>query len=101
MSLDPCRVEWIDSHAQVVHISSSASTRRPALATELSIHRHQIAHRAAGAELSQAEFLLLALDRAAQYVAVEREHLVEIYNSEHHVIDLSYTDHDMNLESGG
>jgi hypothetical protein len=99
MSLNGCRVEWFDPQAEVVHVATRARRGAAASAAEHAIYRNEVDERAASAKLSQSDLCLLAFYLATQHVAIEPQHSVQIDNSEHDVIDLSYVDHDMNLES--
>src|SRR5262249_1768710 len=93
MRLDRSGVEGLDAQAKLVHVSPPSAWRSPARAAQYSIHHHKVDERAAGPELRQADLFLFPLYFTTQHVAIEAEHLVEIDNTKHNMIDLPYLDH--------
>ncbi len=77
----------------MVDIARLGARRRAAHASQLAVDRHQVDHRTAGAQLHQADFILTALDRAAQHLAIKTHHALQPRHAQHDMVDFTNVNH--------
>jgi len=83
-----CRcVERFDTQAKVIEVATLASRRGAALAAELAGDRHEVDQRGAGPQLDQADVVEPPFDPAAECVAIETQHAVEVDDAQDEVIE--------------
>ena len=80
-------VERIDAQAQVVEVACILARGRAATPAEFSIHRDDVDHRCARAQVAQAEVVAPARDFAAQYLSIEGFGTVEVAHAQHQVVE--------------
>jgi hypothetical protein len=80
-------IEWFYPKAEMIQIVSFFARSCAASPTEFAIYGHQIEQRATSTELNQTDLILTTLDRAAEHLAVEANHAVEVDNAEDKMVD--------------
>src|SRR5690606_21600475 len=80
-------VERLDRETEVIEVAPLAPRGRPAPSPDRAVHRDQVDQRAAGAKLDEPDLVPPPLDGAAEDVAVEGEHPVEVPDAQHDVVD--------------
>ena len=93
MSADGVLVERLHSHAEVIHVPALPPGSLTAESPEFTVHRNQVDERTPRPQLNETEFVLPTLDGAAEHVAIEPEHPVEIDDAQNDVVDLTNADH--------
>src|SRR2546426_9288779 len=76
----------------MIHVPAVAAGCRPTLRTQLAVDRNEIDERAPRAKLHESEVVLPALDAASEYVAVKREHSLEIDDPQNEMVDFANAD---------
>src|SRR3954466_6114462 len=90
-------VEGLQSKTEVIQVASFAAGRRAARAAELAVHRNEIEHRSAGAELHEADSIAAPIDGATEQVTIERDHRLDVDNAQHNVVDVANRNHSVAL----
>ena len=86
-------VEWLDPHAEVVHVVRRRTRRRAALPSEHTRHVDEVDDGIAGAQLVQADLIVHVLDGAAEHRGVEGHAALDIGDSQHDVVERRQTEH--------
>jgi hypothetical protein len=82
----------LQTEAQVIEIAAFPAGGSSASASQFSIDRNQVQHRASRTQLDEAEIIASAFDRAAKDSAVEIDHPVDARNPQDDMIDLANSD---------
>jgi hypothetical protein len=93
-------VQRLDAKTEVVEVASLPAGRRAAGPAELSVDRHEVDERVAGAQLDQAEILLAPLDRASERIAIEMQHALQIDDAQHEMVEGEETEHGQRRTAG-
>src|SRR5574338_559542 len=93
MGTDGRLVEGFDAETEMIHVVRLAVGWPSAGAPQGAVHGHQIQQGAPGTELDQAHLVLPPLHRAAQHLAVEMHHRLQVHDPQHHVVQFSNLDH--------
>ena len=86
-------VKRIDPQTEVVQVAPFRAGRGTTGTPELSSDGHEVNERTAGAKLNQADFILAPFHSAAECIAVEMQHFLQVNDAEHEVIDVEETKH--------
>ncbi len=76
------------AQAQVIHVVPRGAGGGAALPADLAPRIDKVDQRLARAQLHQAERLQATLQGAAEHIAVERLHHLEVSHPQHHVVQL-------------
>src|SRR5213593_1712353 len=87
MSKQRILIEGLNPQAEVIHIAPGFSRRSAAGAAEFAVDRDQIDQRDAGAQLHEAEFRSVALDMAAEDIAIKARHTRCITHAQYRVVE--------------
>ena len=86
-------VEWLDPQAEMIQVACFFTGRCAASPAKLTLDRHQINQRLPSAQLYQSDVITVTLDCAAERIAIELKHPVEVAHAQHKMVDFAYPDH--------
>ena len=87
MSKQRILIEGLNPQAEVIHIAPGLSRRGAAGAAEFAVDRDQIDQRDAGAKLHEPKFRPVALDMAAEDIAIKPRHTRSIAHAQYRVVE--------------
>jgi hypothetical protein len=93
VSSDARFMEWLNPEAEVIQVPRLPAGCGPARLAEPPCDGHQVKQGTACPQLKQPNIILASLDRAAQRITVEAQHLLEIKDSKHKMVDFAKVDH--------
>ncbi len=82
-------IERLQAHTEVIEVEAFRSRRGAAHCPKLAVYRNEIDERTSSAQLDQAEVVAPSFDSAAEHIAIERQHRVEIADAQYEVIDVA------------
>src|SRR5437763_1362727 len=86
-------LERRDAHAKVIHVAAFGSRGGAALAAELAVDRYQIDHHVAGTKVHEPKVRAPPVHRAAEDLAIEADHALEVAHTQDDMIDVANLEH--------
>src|SRR6185436_12720013 len=90
---DGLLVERLDAKAEVIHVAALAAGGGAAGLAERAVHRDEVDHARADAQVGHAEFGSIGDEARAEDVAVEARHRLDVAHAQDDVVDAADVDH--------